>query len=105
MDTHDPRFLPGEFGNVDNRDTHPVPGKQKQPYPPPALPSQAFFEGKSAGPTAIQTGVGGSPPGDVGSKADGYELNPPERHAPDEAVVNPDGHVVSNEGHDSENHS
>lgn len=93
MSDLDPTFPPGEVGPVDTRDTHPVPGEDKHPYPPVELPSHAIEEGAAPSTPAQRSGAGGTIPGDPRTPVDGYEVNPPVRHAPGEAVQEPDGHV------------
>ncbi|MGH2544339.1 MAG: hypothetical protein ACRDIB_16225 [Ardenticatenaceae bacterium] len=79
METHDPNLAPGAFGNVDTRDTHPVPGEEEQPYPPIELPSDAIYDGAVPHLPPEQSGVGGILEGDVTKTSDGYQINPPER--------------------------
>ncbi len=84
MDPLNANLPPGTFGDVDTRDTHPVPGEEPQPYPPIQLPSDAKYDGATTMMPPEQPGVGGTIEGDVTKRSDGYEVDPPERHDADE---------------------
>jgi hypothetical protein len=80
MDTRDPNISmpPGSFGDVDTRDTHAVPGQEKQPYPPPPE-----LGGITSGEVPVLTpypgaGTGGQVPGDVRRDSDAFQVNAPD---------------------------
>ena len=84
---------PGSFGDVDTRDTHPVPGQEKRP-PMPVDLGQGLYEGATPElGKGIEAGVGGGLPGDLRRQSDGYQLsspdNPPLDEAPDADEPNP----------------
>jgi hypothetical protein len=88
MDTRDPNISmpPGSFGDVDTRDTHAIPGKEKQPYPPPPE-----LGGITSGEVPVLTGqshggAGGTIPGDVRRESDGFQVSAPDHHHDTEVV-------------------
>ncbi len=91
MSIHDPTMVPGAFGDIDGRDTHPVPGEEPAVFPPIEPPSEAIFDGAATTLPLTGGGVGGSLEGDVTVQSDGYQTAPPERHAPDEAALDETG--------------
>ncbi len=94
MDTRDPDLGPGAFGDVDTRGTHPTPGDEKDPYPPIEAPGEAIYEGAAPVLPPELSGAGGNLEGDVRRESDGHQISPPERHAPDEAVLEEPGDQV-----------
>lgn len=93
---------PGAFGDVDMRDTHPIPGQEKRP-PMPVDIGQGLYEGATPElGKGIEAGVGGGLPGDVRSQSDGYNVNAPDGEALDDESV--DAEDVEETGQiDSEN--